>query len=151
MREVVSLKPEVILKISGGTSHLELYQDYLTIKPSNVQRLSGSAKTIPISAIITVSIEKPFLATPYLQVVTAGMVPKKGDNLKGASANVVLIMPGNMSKAKKLQEYVASYQAKTSAPPASSYTDLEKLAELRDKGIITQEEFEAKKKSLLNI
>ena len=39
--------------------------------------------------------------------------------------------------------------------PSSSKTnpldELEKLAELKDKGIFTQEEFEAKKKQLLNL
>lgn len=147
------MKKEMILKISGGTSHLELYNDYLVIKPSNIQKLSGSAKTIPLDSVVTVSIEKPFLKTPYLQVITAGMVPQKGDNLKGASANVVLIQPGSMSKAKKLQEYVASYKSKATVPQqrSSSIEELEKLAELKEKGIITQEEFDAKKKQILGI
>lgn len=149
------MKQEMILKISGGTSHLELYSDYLVIKPSNIQRLSGSAKTIPLDSVVTVSIEKPFLKTPYLQVITAGMVPQKGDNLKGASANVVLIQPGSMSKAKTLQEYVATYKSKSkvtvSQQNSSNIEDLEKLAELKEKGIITQEEFDAKKKQILGI
>lgn len=146
-----------ILKISGGTSHLELYDDYLIISPANVQKLSGATHTIPLTAIITVNIEKPFLKVPYLQIITAGMTPKKGDNLKGAAANVVLIQPGNMGKAEKLQQYVAEYHVKsqrptsTSSSSASGLDDLEKLASFLEKGIITQEEFELKKKEILGL
>lgn len=48
----------------------------------------------------------------------------------------------------------AAPQSSPSAPPASddAYLDeLEKLADLRDRGIITDEDFEAKKKKLLGI
>jgi hypothetical protein len=52
-------------------------------------------------------------------------------------------------------EPTAATAAPSDAAPGSaapSYLDeLEKLAELRDKGIITDEEFEAKKKSLLGL
>jgi hypothetical protein len=33
----------------------------------------------------------------------------------------------------------------------SNYSELEKLAELKDKGIITKDEFEAKKKKILDL
>lgn len=148
------MKEKSILRISGGTSHLDLYDNYLTITPSNVQRLSGTSKTIPLASIVTISIEKPFLKTPYLQVVTAGMVPQKGDYAKGSAANVVFIQPGNMAKAKQLQQYVLEFQSKgtaTSNSQTSNIDDLEKLAQLRDKGIITQEEFDAKKKQILGL
>jgi predicted Zn-dependent peptidase len=46
-------------------------------------------------------------------------------------------------------------QAQAAAPPPaaqSDYTDeLEKLAKLRDEGVVTAEEFEAKKKQLLGL
>jgi Short C-terminal domain len=42
--------------------------------------------------------------------------------------------------------------AEPSAPAAPSYTaELERLAQLRDQGVITSEDFEAKKKQLLGI
>lgn len=145
----------MILQIKGGTSSLELYDDYLVIKPSNVQKLSGSTQTIPLDSVVTVSIVKSFLQTPYLQIITPGLVPGKKDNLKGAEANVVLIQPGNMAKAKQVQAYVAQYKAggkqASGNAPASNLDELKKLAELKDQGIITQEEFDAKKKQLLNL
>lgn len=140
-----------IIKFGGGTSNITLYKDYLVIKPSNIQ--TGATQTIPLSSVVTVSIVKPFLATPYLQIVTPGMVPSKSDNMKGASANVVLIQPGQMGKAKKIQEYVLQYKTRSTSQQSTSSNlgDLEKLDELRKKGIITQAEFEAKKRQILNL
>ncbi|WP_052429583.1 SHOCT domain-containing protein [Paenibacillus borealis] len=146
----------MIHQISGGTSSLELYEDYLVIKPSNVQKLGGQTQTIPLDSVVTISIVKPFLKVPYLQVITPGLQTSKKDNLKGASANVVLIQPGKMKTAEKIREYIASYKSGRSnrqAPPApaGSIDDLRQLAELRDSGIITTEEFEAKKKQILGL
>lgn len=145
-----------ILKFGGGTSSIELYSDYIVIKPSNIQKLDGFTQTIPLDSVVTVSIVSHFLSTPYLQIVTPGMTPQKNDAMKGASANVVLIQPGNMKKAKQVQEYVAQYKAKgvqrtASSSAGDSLEALEKLAELRKRGIITQAEFEAKKKQILGL
>lgn len=135
---------------------MELYSDYIVIKPSNIQRLGSASQTIPIESIVTVSIVKGFLKTPYLQIITPGMVPQKDDAVRGANANVVLIQPGNMKKATQVQEYVAQYKAratggKQSTNSSDALAALEKLADLREKGIITQAEFDTKKKQLLNL
>ena len=42
-------------------------------------------------------------------------------------------------------------QAPAAAPPAPYVQELEQLAGLRDKGILTEEEFQAKKKQLLGL
>jgi hypothetical protein len=42
-------------------------------------------------------------------------------------------------------------QTMQGSAPSTNYSDLEKLAELRDKGIITKEEFEIKKKKILDL
>lgn len=149
----------MIHEISGGTSSLELYEDYLVIKPSNVQKLGGQTQTIPLDSVVTISIVKPFLKVPYLQVITPNIQTSKKDNLKGASANVVLIQPGKMKTAEKIRDYIATYKSENrnrTAPPApaaptGSIDDLRQLAELRDSGIITPEEFEAKKKQILGL
>lgn len=77
---------------------------------------------------------------------------------QGARRLIVLIMPGseNMQKAQELQKYVAKYkstprQQAVYVPPVQGYNldDLEKLADLKEKGIITGTEFEEKKKQIL--
>lgn len=147
----------VILSISGPTSCLYLYENYLVIQPSGLFR-GDPAKTIPIESIITVNITNPIMKTPYLQVVTPDLQVTKKDETKGAKANVVLLMPGseNMQKAQELQNYVAKYksisrQQAVYVSPVQGYNldDLEKLADLKEKGIITEAEFEEKKKQIL--
>ena len=147
-----------IVKFGGGTSSVELYKDYLIIKPSLTQKISGSTKTIPLDSVVSVNIVTRMLMTPYLQVVTPGMIAdKKKDITKGSDANVVLIQPGNMKKAKEIQEYVMKYktrspeQATTPTSAGNNLDSLEQLDELQKKGIITQEEFDIKKKQILGI
>ena len=147
-------KEKPILKLSGGTSSIELYKDYLIIKPSLSQKASGSTKTIPFSSVVTVNIVTKIMMTPYLQVMTPGMIAdRKHDIRKGSDANVVLIQPGGMKKAKEIQEYImkAKMDSHAPAPAANALDSLEQLDELRKKGILTQEEFDAKKKQILGI
>jgi hypothetical protein len=118
--------------------------------------LGGHTQTIPLEQVVTISIVKPFLKVPYLQVITPNLQTSKKDNVKGAAANVVLIQPGKMKTAEKIRDYIASYKSnrnnRTAPPaPAGSIDDLRQLAELRDSGIITTEEFEAKKKQILGL
>lgn len=150
----------MICQISGGTSSLELYDDYLVIKPSGAQKLNGHEQTIPLDSVVTISIVKPFLKVPFMQVITPNLHQTKKDQLKGASANVVLIQPGNMKTAERIRDYIADYKAgriqrSSTVPaqgaPAGSLDDLKTLAELRDSGIITEQEFEAKKKQILGL
>lgn len=59
----------------------------------------------------------------------------------------------DFERAGEAEEPEAAAPAQPAAPaPAGDYTDeLEKLAKLRDEGVITPEDFEAKKKQLLGI
>ncbi|CAG7643894.1 hypothetical protein PAESOLCIP111_04573 [Paenibacillus solanacearum] len=145
-------------KISGFTSTLELYVDYLVIRPDNIQKLVSHTRMIPLDDVISVNIVKPFLKVPYLQVITPDLHVTKNDGLKAADANVVLIQPFNMKKAKKIREYIMSYKIGSiqrskgiSVSLVGSIDDLEKLARLKDSGMITQEEFNAKKKQILGL
>jgi hypothetical protein len=55
----------------------------------------------------------------------------------------------NQAKVNEFLELVKSFAPNNKAD--SSVADLEKLAELRDKGIITEEEFNQKKKQILSL
>lgn len=145
-----------IVQFGGGTSSIELYEDYVVIKPSNIQNFHGQTHTIPLDSVVTVSIVRNGLSMPYLQIVTPGMITSKKDAMKGAEANVVLIQPGGgrMDKAKKIQAYILQYKARPKQQASTrevGIDSLEKLAELQRKGIITQAEFEAAKRRILGI
>ncbi len=60
-----------------------------------------------------------------------------------------LIKRGDFIKALKGDSPVQSASANASKVGTSSLADLEKLAELRSKGILSEEEFQAKKKEML--
>jgi len=68
----------------------------------------------------------------------------------GNKAKMKWIRYGDVSR---LYEYVSSQIGKQSAPAQATQVDvadqIKKLAELRDQGILTEEEFTAKKKDLL--
>ena len=147
----------MILRITGGTSILELYEDHLVLRPASPQS-DRPTKTIPLEEVSMIWVSRSFFRTPYLQVVTPQLTRTKKDAHLGTEANVVQIMPGNMPKVDQLQQYLADYKARRAAQapapaPASSLPtrELEELASLRDRGILTQEEFDAKKKQLLGL
>lgn len=63
-------------------------------------------------------------------------------------------IPVKLSDKKKLEEAIYKAQEKsqaTNSGKSNNLNDLEKLAELKKKGIITKEEFEAKKKKILEL
>lgn len=140
-----------IVKFGGATSSIELYENCVVIKPSMLKKFSGAIQTIPIDSIVTASIVKHFLQTPYIQIVTPGMVQDKRDGERGADANCVLIQPGNMKKAEEIRDYIISRRssAESAATSESVASQLEKLAQLKDKKIITEKEFQAEKSKLL--
>jgi len=61
-----------------------------------------------------------------------------------------MVKPKEAQEAKEIINNLISNK-NSSKQPNSGVDQLEKLAELKNKGIITQEEFEKKKKQLLNI
>ena len=89
---------------------------------------------------------------------------RRGPGLIGAAARTAVVA-GTAGRVRRRQELryaeqdqqAAAEQAYAAPPPpppaaAPSYADeLEQLAKLRDQGVITAEDFEAKKKQLLGI
>ena len=78
----------------------------------------------------------------------------------GGAATVTIFGTGNqkleakmvkIEDAKKSQELINAQIGKQKDNSTSGINDLEKLAELKDKGIITEAEFNQKKKHLLGI
>ena len=55
------------------------------------------------------------------------------------------------AEAKRLAEEAKATAAATAAPAEGNIAEIEKLAKLKEQGIITNEEFTAKKKQLLGI
>ncbi len=118
-------------------------------------RLRGD-KTIPCSSIIAVQLKKSVVVAGYIQLTRSGGSEAKSGLFESAfdenSANFQNWGDNNklFAEAKELIEERAR-QARGGNPAKSDAENLEKFAELRDKGVITEEEFQVKKKQLLGL
>lgn len=113
-------------------------------------RLRGD-KTIPYSSIVAVQLKKAGLTAGYLQLTLKGGSEAKAGLLQSTmDENTINFHSKNkvFEKAKGLIEkrIVEPHQTGT-----SDLDELEKLAELKDKGIITEEEFQKKKEKILRL
>ena len=114
-------------------------------------------KTIPYGSIVAVQLKKAGMTAGYIQLTLKGGSEAKSGLFESTtdenSINFHAAFGGNnnelFSEAKKLIE--EKINAVNSPSKNSEIGDLEKLAELKEKGIITQEEFNAKKKSILGL
>lgn len=113
-------------------------------------------KAIPYSSIVAVQLKKSGMTAGYIQLTLAGGSEAK-DGLFESTKDENSINFYNLGKnnelfteAKTLIEQRIG-QSMGSVSVKSDAENLEKFAELRDKGVITKEEFEAKKKQILGL
>lgn len=114
-------------------------------------------KTIPYSSIVAVQLKKAGMTAGYIQLTLKGGSEAKSGLFQSTtdenSINFHSAFGGNnnelFAEAKKLIE--ERINAVNSPVKNSGLDDLEKLAALKEKGIISEEEFQAKKKQLLGL
>lgn len=107
-------------------------------------------KIIPIESIVGVEVEKPGrIWAGFIRFQTAG----------NSNYNNSIIFADNKDYeiALKIKEYIKNYVEKSidvfnqNLNDTDVISQLEKLAELKDKGVLSEEEFQAQKQKLLNI
>jgi len=109
-------------------------------------------KTIPYGSIVAVQYKKAGFTAGYLQLTLKGGSEAKGGLFQSTmdenSINFYQKSNASFEEAKSLieQKIGSADNIKTSVAD-----ELEKLASLKEKGIITQDEFNAKKKQLLGL
>jgi len=106
------------------------------------QKQTGSVKGKSYHVLLTTSGELE------LELIIAGGAPS---SLAGSMANYAIVV--NEREAKNMQRFVAEHATgklpEVKSGGSSIADELEKFAKLRDSGVITKQEFEAKKKQLL--
>lgn len=110
-------------------------------------------KTIPYSSIVAVQLKKAGMVAGYIQFTLAGGSEAKSGLFQSAmDENSVNFhaFGGKNEKFAECKRLVEERIGRT-ASGGSSLDELTKLAELKDKGIITEAEFQQKKKQLLGI
>lgn len=113
-------------------------------------------KTIPYSSIVAVQLKKAGMTAGYLQLTLKGGSEAKSGLIESASdensINFHSAFGGNSNELfQEAKRMIEDKINSVGTSKSSNLDDLEKLASLKEKGIITQEEFDAKKKSLLSL
>jgi hypothetical protein len=122
-------------------------------------------KEIRLSSITGIQLKKPGITAGYIQFSFSGSSEQKGRSVFDAAKDENTIMCNSKSQfegfleAKRLiEEYLDSNNANnnsnSSAPfvePKSDADEIRKFKQLLDEGIITEEEFMAKKKQILGL
>lgn len=112
-------------------------------------------KTIPYTSIVAVQLKKAGLTAGYIQLTLAGGSESKGGLLQSTKDENSINFHKrhknneNFLEAKQLIEDRIGHT--NGLPKVNHLQELEQLATLKQKGIITQEEFDKKKKTLLGL
>lgn len=149
----------VVLSAKGVNGQIDLFRDKIVIRRKGfrafmTQGLKGE-KDIYLSRISSVQYKKPGLVTNgYLQFTFSGGKETKGGLFDATrDENTVMFTKAQQAAFGALKERIETGLNTPAAQPVTSsgLDDLEKLASLRDKGIITAEDFETKKRQILGL
>lgn len=145
------------LQAKGVNGRIELFANKICIRRKGVlgfltQGLKGD-KEIMISSITSVQFKKAgMLTNGYIQFAfMGGKEAKEGIFQAVTDENTVMFNMKQQPDFERIKHELAKrLQAKTALLTASSGADeIAKLADLREKGILTEEEFQQKKKQIL--
>ena len=142
----------------GYNGQLLLTDTGIVIKRSGLLMsfLSGGMfrgdKTIPYSSIVAVQFRRAGIQFGYIQFSIRGGGEAKGGLMEASKdENSITFLRRSNESFEEAKSRIEARMNEGNSPKHNSLDDLEKLAELKSKGIITQEEFDLKKKSLLGI
>ena len=159
---------QLICKLDGGGKDiLYVYGDHVVIRHRGALNALSTGikgdKTIYYNDITSVQYKKPGLVAGYIQFSIPGGNESKGGVLSAISDENTIPIKSDSAIMKQAEEVMAFLnrkirEAKTGGATAStvvqqlsSADELKKFKELLDMGVITQEEFDAKKKQLLGL
>lgn len=154
---------EIFIK-SPGKTMITVDLETITISRKGALNLVNQGikgdKTIPIRNIIAVQLKEPGLTNGYIQFTLAGGNESRGGVFAATQdENTVMFAKKYWDDMYNLKKYIEKRQREMSEPTVVVQSPAEKdpieqvksLKELLDMGAITQEEFDAKKKELLEL
>ena len=155
--------PDFIMEALGTNGRLKLFENKIIIEKKVSALLifrAGREKMIPISSISSVQFSpaKRFKKFYGFIQFSLGGPPKslRFDNIK-RDPDAIVFTYRESPKFEKIKVLIEERMVKSQevvtplAQTSSNLDEIEKLSKLFDKGIITKEEFEAKKKQLLGL
>ena len=148
-----------IIEAIGHNGQLELTDSVVRIKRKGAlafltQGLKGD-KEILISQVSSIQFKKAnAFFNGYMQLAFVGGQEAKGGILQGAQdENTVMFRVSQQEAFERLRDELQKRIAtsKGAVSQTSSLDELDKLASLRDRGILTEDEFQQKKKQILGL
>lgn len=143
---------EKALAVFKGTSgSAELFSDRVVVKKSLA--FGNRQKTIFLSQLSGVIVKNIGWTSPAIHFATANSEMKKATDNKNDDSTI-LIGPLGSQKAQQFKEQVERQMAlvlNKGTPTLSGADEIVKYKALLDEGVISPEEFEAKKKQLLGL
>lgn len=144
--------------MKGVMGVLEVYEDKVTITPKGVtgflaKGLKGT-KTIPLFSISAIQFKKSGITSGYLQFTVPGGNESKAGLTAAPYDENSFIFRGKNEKALEIKEYIEERIQQlrnprvTSSGPSLS-DELQKLADLKAQGILSEEEFQTAKRRLI--
>jgi len=152
---------ETVVEIAGNNRYIAVTED--TVYVGSIGIASGSffgkkVKKYPLDTITTVDVRKALL-TVELELVTAGSVESgtvQGLMSRAQNENITMFAKARYEEVQQFANRILSLRrelvrgsAHSQGPTVSIPDQIEQLAGLREKGILTEEEFLAKKQELL--
>jgi hypothetical protein len=151
---------DAIYTMKGIQDVLKVFEDRVTITPRGIlgflnKGIKGT-KEIPFVSIVAVQFkEAGAVFSGYLQFTIPGGNESRGGIFAATKdENTFMFIRTNNALAKEIKEYIDSAirQSRTSQPiaPTRSLSDeIQALARLKEKGVLSEEEFQAAKKRLI--
>jgi len=166
MKSTASAEPEEkpVLVMNGPNDLLEVFEDRVCITTKGLVGLINKGlkgtKTIPFRSVTAIQFKKQtFFTAGYIQFSLQGGVESKGGVLSAVKDENTFVFTDNAQaeeikryverRIKELQQPVVVVAAAPATVSADIPSQIRKLAELRDAGILTEEEFLTKKAQLL--
>ncbi|MCD8290842.1 MAG: SHOCT domain-containing protein [Prevotella sp.] len=156
---------EQLYYVKGVNGQLTVYDDKVVIERKGflafgTHGLAG-AKTIPIASIQSVQFKAGgAMVNGFIQFGVLGGIEGKGGVFKATEdENTVMLRMGEQSDiGEKIKNYIeqcilerSKSQAATGSQTVSAADEVIKMKQLLDMGIITEEEFDRKKRELLGL
>jgi len=133
--------------------------DTVTIQHKRGTVHSGKTKELQLKSISGIELQEPgVIMAGYIQFMFSG--GKESNAIKRTDVakheNTVMIGKKEFHKAQEIRDAVNAYMkqsksAPVAAAPLSDADELKKWADLRDSGVISAEDFEAKKKQIIGL
>lgn len=146
--------------MKGVQDLLEVFEDRVSITPKGVLGLLNKGvkgpKEIPFASIVAVQFKEAGIFSGYLQFTIPGGNESRGGIFAATKDENTFMFAHakNNVMAREIKEYIDEAIRRSRAPqavaPATNLSDeLQKLAKLKEQGVLSEDEFRAAKKRLL--